>query len=207
MGASDSVSQNSDEQKSFPRVYGCKCRKVGRILLTFIIPPGAWVQVIFTSFSPPRTHAHEGRVRFVRFCLFRAWHCVTFCTFSSPIRTRCPHPSERKHSLFTPKPTENAENVIKWYLFNINLHPSLAALFSFLVSISVHFVLFRSKTLFCPKPSKKPGHHNYIIFHAVKWCCPNVSERFGRCNYMQIKYLTHVVRKSTVFRTNTFHHV
>jgi len=29
---------------------------------------------------------------------------------SAPIRTRCPHPSEREHPFFTPKPAENAEN-------------------------------------------------------------------------------------------------
>ena len=54
------------------------------------------MQVIFTSFSPPRTHAHKGRVRFVRFCLLYA----SDSSDSAPIRTRCPHPSGRKHPFF-----------------------------------------------------------------------------------------------------------
>ena len=29
---------------------------------------------------------------------------------SAPIRTRCPHPSEREHPFFTPNPAEKAEN-------------------------------------------------------------------------------------------------
>ena len=71
----------------------------------------------------------------------------------------------------------------------VSLHPSLAALFSFLVSISVHFVLFRSNTLFCPKVRKKPGHRNYSIFHTVTAYCPNVSELLGQRNYFINKEL------------------
>ena len=232
------------------------------------------------NLAPPRTHAHKGRVGFVRFCLFRVTHLSHFAPSAHPsgrvalthqdVNTPFLSISCRKSRKWFPggeypfcqNPAENAANdfpflpemwrkyrknypaVIKCYLFDypppfckslffskarqcksmlfayspwlvnigcfpirpgVSLHPSLAA--PFLFSPGVSILSISQQSMFCPKPSKKPGHHNCIILHAVKWCCPNVSERFGRCNYMQIKYLMHVVRKSTVFRTNTFHRV
>ena len=55
------------------------------------------MQVIFTSFLPPRTRAHEGRVRFVRFCTHQN-------ALPSPIRTLTP--------LFYPK---SCRKYRKWF--------------------------------------------------------------------------------------------